>query len=149
MAIITPTTSSNILTNAHTTPKSLTLLSPALQSPIYLASILPRLLSTTTLFLLFRTYVLSLYLLQQSFRASHLLLIQACYTSSVLGKHVYWTGKQMGKMIWRRTEKMRRNLMYEFMVFMLGSGNAAILVVFWPGWIVVWGGIWAVAMVCG
>jgi len=40
-------------------------------------------------------------------------------------------------------------MFFEFAVFILGGGNQVILIVFWPGWIVVGGGVWGMWMVCG
>jgi hypothetical protein len=151
MAVLTATSNpKTILTTTHNTKPILTLLSPALTNSLYLAYILQQLLSTTTLFLLFRTYLLSLFLLQQSYHASQILAIQTLYAASVLGKKALWTSKRGMRLLWRSTERMRKKLFYEFMVFVLGSGgNAAILVVFWPGWIVIGGGIWGIRLICG
>lgn len=131
-------------TTAHNTQPILTLLSPAFSNSLYLATILQRLLSTTTLFLLFRTYLVSLFLLQQSYYASQILLIRSLYASSILCKNAYWTSKQVMRALWRSTEGIRKKLFREFMIFILGGGNQLILVVFWPGWIVVGGSAWGV-----
>lgn len=53
------------------------------------------------------------------------------------------------KMGWKATESLRKKLLYEFADFVLGSGNSLVLLVFWPGWIVVGGGVWGVKWVCG
>lgn len=47
-------------------------------------------------------------------------------------------GKEMGRMGWKATEGLRKKLWFEFMVFVLGGGNGLFLLVFWPGWIVLW-----------
>jgi hypothetical protein len=44
---------------------------------------------------------------------------------------------------------MRKKLFMEFMIFVLGGGNQLILVLFWPGWVIVGGGIWGVWSLCG
>jgi hypothetical protein len=145
MAVLTnPTT----ITTRNTKP-ILTLLSPAFANSYYLVTILQRLLSTTTLFLLFRTYLLSLFLLQQSYHASQILLIQSLYASSIACKNAYWASKQGMRVLWRSTEGLRKKLFMEFMIFVLGGGNQFILVVFWPGWIVIGGGIWGIWSLCG
>jgi hypothetical protein len=151
MAVLTATSNpTTILATAHNTTPILTLLSPAVTNSLYLAHILQQLLSTTTLFLLFRAYLLSLFVLQRSFFFSQLLLIQTLYAASVLGENAFWSSKHGMKVVWRSTEGMRKKLFYEFMVFVLGSGgNAAILVVFWPGWILIGGGIWGIRLICG
>jgi hypothetical protein len=140
MASSTPTTT---LTTARNTKPILTLLSPTFSNSLYLATILQRLLSTTTLFLLFRTYLLSLFLLQHS----QILFLRGLYASSILCKIACWTSKQGMRVLWQSMEGTRRKLFREFMIFILGGGNPLILVVFWPGWIVVGGGalgVWSV-----
>jgi hypothetical protein len=137
-----------IVTTTRDTKPILTILSLALTNSLYFATILQRLLSTT-LFLLFRTYLLSIFLLQQSYHASQILLIQTLYASSVLSKNSYWASKHGMRLLRRSTEGMRKKLFYELMVFVLGGGNPAILVVFWPGWIVVGGGVWGIWWICG
>jgi hypothetical protein len=140
MASSTPTT----LTTSQNTKPILALLSPALSSSLYLAAILQQLLSTTTIFLLFRTYLLSLFLLQQSYHASQVLLIRSLYASSLLCKNASWASKQGMRLLWKSTEGIRRKLFREFMIFILGGGNQLILVVFWPGWILVGVSVWGV-----
>lgn len=146
-----------VLTHPTTTPTHLlpnnrpllTLLSPALSSSLYLATIFQRLLSTTTLFLFLRAYILSLILLRQSYHISQILLLQSYYASSILAKHGFWASKEGARRAWKASEKLRNKLFFEFAVFILGGGNQVILIVFWPGWIVVGGGVWGVWMVCG
>lgn len=138
-----------ILITTQNTKPILDLLSPAFSNSLYLATILQQLLSTTTLFLFFRTYSLSLFLLQQSYHGSQTLLIRSLYASSILCKNAYWASKQGMKLFWRSTEGIRKKLFMEFMIFVLGGGNQLILVVFWPGWIVVGGGIWGLWSLCG
>ena len=149
MAVLTassnPTT--RLATTQHTKP-ILTLLSPALTNSLYFAAIAQRLLSTTTLFLIFRTYLLSLFLLQQSYHASQILLIWSLYASSILFENTYWASKQGMRVLWESSEGTRKKLFMEFMIFVLGGGNQFILVVFWPGWIVIGAGIWGAWRVC-
>lgn len=38
---------------------------------------------------------------------------------------------------------VRNRLFYEFAVFILGGGNAIILLLFWPGWLLVGAVLWA------
>jgi len=118
----------------------LTVISPALSHTLYFAAILQRLLSTTTVFVLFRAYILSLLLLQQSFYASQTLLIQGYNASTILANQMCFVGKYG----WKATESLRKKLFFEFIVFILGSGNGLILLVFWPGWIVLGGSTYLV-----
>ena len=39
------------------------------------------------------------------------------------------------------TRVLRKKLFYELAVFILGSGNGLILVLFWPGWLLVGGAL--------
>jgi hypothetical protein len=141
-----PTTT---LTTSQNTKPILSLLSPALSSSLYLATILQQLLSTTTIFLLFRTYLLSLFLLQQSYHASQVLLIRGLYASSLLCKTASWTSKRGVRALWKSTEGTRKKLFREFMIFILGEGNQVILLLFWPGWILVGGSVWAALRLWG
>jgi len=50
---------------------------------------------------------------------------------------------------WKASEKLRNKLFFELVVFVLGGGNGMILLVFWPGWIVIGGGVLGVWMICG
>ena len=134
-----PTTTLTTSQNAKPIPA---LLSPALSSSLYLAAILQQLLSTTTIFVLVRTYLLSLFLVQQSYNASQVLLIRSLYASSLLCEKASWVSKQGMRVLWKRTEGIRQRLFREFMIFILGGGNQLFLVIFWPGWILVGGSIW-------
>jgi hypothetical protein len=149
MTILTsPTTPSNLLTTPNNRP-ILTLLSPALSSSLYLAAVFQRLVSTTTLFLFLRAYILSLVILRQSYHISQLLLLHSYYASSSLAKNGYWASKEGMRRSWKASERLRNKLFFELVVFVLGSGNGIILIVFWPGWLVVGGGVWGFWMVCG
>jgi len=129
----------------------LSALAPALTHSFWLANIFQRLLSTTTLFLFFRTYLLSLMLLRQTYLASQILLLQSYWASLILGKSAIWTTKKGWQAGWENAvaKKLRKKLMYEFLVFVLATGNPLLLVVFWPGWIVVLGGYWGTRWVVG
>jgi hypothetical protein len=149
MSVLAASTNPTTILTTQNTKTILALLSPAFANSLYLATILQRLLSTTTLFLLFRSYLLSIFLLQQSHHASQILLIQSLYASSIACKNAYWASKKGTRLLWRSTERMRKKLFMEFMIFVLGGGNQLILVLFWPGWIIVGGGIWGVWSLCG
>ncbi|PMD35966.1 hypothetical protein L207DRAFT_434350 [Hyaloscypha variabilis F] len=150
MAVLT--TSSNPTARLATTQQTksiVTLISPALTNSLYFAAIAQRLLSTTTLFLIFRAYLVSLFLLQQSYHASQILLIRSLYAASIAYKNTYWASNQGRKFLWKSTESMRKRLFMEFIIFALGGGNQFILAVLWPGWIVIGGGIWGIRRFCG
>ncbi|KAK2594498.1 hypothetical protein QQS21_007779 [Conoideocrella luteorostrata] len=79
-------------------------------------------------------------------------LVNALYASQFLVIHAYIAAKfgifQGLKMsakaasgVWeaKTTQALRKKLFYEFAVFILGSGNFIILMMLWPGWLVVGG----------
>ena len=131
------------------TSNVLSFLPPALTQSLYLAVIFQRLLSTTTVFVLFRAYLLSGLLLRQSFFACEILLVQSYYASALVAHQLFLATKQSLRLGWRATEPLRKKLLFEFMVFVLGSGNGIILLVFWPGWLVVGPGVWCMMWACG
>lgn len=103
----------------------LSLLAPALTHSYYLAILCQRILSTTTIFLFFRAYILSTILLRQSVYASQILFMQSYYASTVLAKQLFWTSKIALQISWKASEKLRNKLIFEFMAFVLGSGGTA------------------------
>lgn len=148
MSVLTPIPVASNLLASSSTGNVLAILSPALTNSIYFATILQRLLSTTTLFVAFRAYLLSLVLLRQSFYTAQIILMQGYRTSALLANQLFLTAKQTMKLSWRATEAFRNKLFFEFMVFILGGGNTIFLVVFWPGWLVI-GGVWGIWWMCG
>jgi len=147
MAVLKPT-SQTLLTTSNQN-NLLPLLAPTLSSSLYLLTHLHRLLHSTTIFLLLRTYVLTSLLLSQSLYASQLLLIQTYYASLLLSSQFFTFLLQLSKISYRATEGLRKKLWFEFMVFALGGGNGLILMLFWPGWIVLGGGIGAFRLILG
>lgn len=149
MTVLTPSPNPSALLSSTSSTNIVKLLSPALTHSLYFAAVFQRLLSTTTLFLFLRAYVSSLFILRQTFHASQLLLMQSSYASALLAKQVYPVFKFTVKKGWKATEKFRNKLFFEIMAFVLGSGgNQILLVVFWPGWIVL-GGAWVIWWACG
>ncbi|KAG9233097.1 hypothetical protein BJ875DRAFT_58687 [Amylocarpus encephaloides] len=118
-------------------------ISPTLTMSLYLATtLLPRLLSTTTLFLLLRVYILSHLILLHSYYTLAILAIQSYYASVVLLRQGWWLSKGGARWAWRGSGGLRKKLWFEFATFVLGNGNGILLIVFWPGWIVVGGVVW-------
>lgn len=142
------------------------------------ATLLHRLLSTTTLYITFRTYLFSLLLLNQIIHAAKILLINTLHTSRTLFltslytsrilllnsfsvsrlllQHSLHTSKfltahtKMGVQgSWKAIEPLRNKIFHEFMVFILGGGNVFILMLFWPGWLVLGGAAGGAWLVCG
>lgn len=149
MTVLTPSPSPRSILTRSSTGDILRLLAPAFNNSVYLASIFQKLLSTTTLFLVFRAYFLSLVLLQQTYYVSYILLMQSYWASTIAARGVY-RGVKMGVgMSWKALEPVRNRLFREFMIFVLGAGNGVCLAVFWPGWIVVGPTVWGVWCFCG
>lgn len=149
MTVLTPSPSPSALLSTTSSTDIIKLLSPALTHSLYFAAVFQRLLSTTTFFLFLRAYASSLFILRQAFYASQLLLIQSYYASVLLARQVYPVVKLGMKRGWKATEKFRKKLFFEFIVFVLGAGgNQILLIVFWPGWIVLSGGAMGIWWAC-
>lgn len=137
-ARLSATTTKNI-------PKSLFAFSSMpLTTHLYLIT---RALSSTTFFLFLLLLQQSLYasalLLRQSYYTSLILSRQGYYGSLLLAKQTYWLGRIATRRGWKGTEKLRNKLFFELAVFVLGtSGNGVLLLMFWPGWIVIGGVLW-------
>lgn len=141
---------SAILAPSRPNPNVLAFLTPALTHSLYLAYILQRLLSTTTVFVLFRASLLSGLLLRQSFYACEMLLARSRFAAGLVARQLLLSARQSLAVAWRASVCLREKLFFEFMVFVLGTGgNNIILLVFWPGWIVVGLGVWGVMWACG
>lgn len=150
MTVLTPSMSPSALLSSTSSINIVRVLSPALTHSLYFAAVFQRLLSTTTLFLFVRAYISSLFILRQTIYASQLLLLQSYYASALLAKQVYPVLKLGRRRGWKATEKFRKKLFFEFMVFALGSGgNQVLLVLFWPGWIILGGGAAGIWWACG
>lgn len=148
MALLTPTSNPSVLLTTTSNFSILTNLTPALAHALYFAAVFRRILGSTTLFVAFRAYLLSLVLLRQSFYASQLILLQSYYATVLLSKQLFAAGKQIVRMAWKSTEAIRRKLFFEFMVFLLGSGYGLLLVVLWPGWLFIGGGACIAWIIC-
>jgi hypothetical protein len=46
-------------------------------------------------------------------------------------------GKEGVKYAWKKSEGLRNKLFFELAVFVLGNGNGIVLILFWPGWIII------------
>lgn len=108
---------------------------PALVRSLKLALLFQRLLSTTTCFLCIRLSIFTLY-------TTKLLLLNALHASELLVFNLFLASKvvawRLASMIWKRSEKARRKLLFEFMLWVMNP-NAMALLIFWPGWIVLAG----------
>ncbi|KHN99356.1 uncharacterized protein MAM_03054 [Metarhizium album ARSEF 1941] len=77
--------------------------------------------------------------------ASRFLTIRAYVATESGAVHAFNMSAKAFANLWdaKTTRVLRRNLFYEFAVFILGSGNSIILLLFWPGWLVVGGATFA------
>lgn len=103
-------------------------ISPAVQ---YLSA-LQRVIASTVLYILLRLQSLLSIVLRQVF-----------YTV----QHAWRTAKAVVRHAWKRTEKARDKVFFEFMVWILNP-HAVALLVFWPGWILI-GALWVWWMLWG
>jgi hypothetical protein len=135
MAIFTPTQHSSTVKTLSQSNHLISTLYPALTRSLKFALLFQRLLSTTSFFLCVRLSIFTLY-------TTRLLLLNALYASKLLilnlliaSRVIAWG---LASAIWKRTEKARRKLFFEFILWILNP-NAIALLVFWPGWIVMAG----------
>jgi hypothetical protein len=137
MAILSQNQHSSTVKTISQSNQIISTLYPALIRSLNFALFFQRLLSTTTFFLCVRISIFTLYttkvLLLNAFYASKLLVLSLFIASRVVAWRLACT-------LWKGTEKLRRKLFFEFVVWILNP-NAVILFIFWPGWIVL-GGIY-------
>ncbi len=152
MAIFPPTIHSP--RTAITTP-----ITSTLSHSLHLATLCHGLLRSTTFFLLIRLYLFTSVLVHTTFllllrnvaHALRIFAINTLYalkhsTINVLHESKFLAGG-IAKEARKRTEKARKKIFFEFMVWILNP-NAVALFVFWPGWIVV-AGVWFGARLWG
>jgi hypothetical protein len=137
MGLLSSTQHSSTVKTLNHSSLLVSALHPALVRSLNFALLFQRLLSTTTFFVCVRLSVFTLY-------TTKLLLLNAVYASKLLAINLLIASKVvawgLASTIWKWTEKIRRKLFFEFMIWILNP-NAVILFIFWPGWIVL-GGIY-------
>jgi hypothetical protein len=135
MAILTPTQHSSTVKTLSQSNYIISALYPALTHSLKFALLFQRLLSTTTFFVCARLSIFTLY-------TTKLLLLNALYASKLLVLNLLIASKvvalRIASAVWKHTEKARRKLFFELMLWILNP-NAVALFVFWPGWIVLAG----------
>lgn len=94
---------------------------------------LQRVLSSVSVFFCLRAYFLA---------------IATVYDGRIVGFHTYWATRfgtaMSGKLVYGTWESrviraLRRRVFHEFATFILGCGNGLILMLFWPGWLILGG----------
>jgi hypothetical protein len=110
----------------------------------YLTTVLSRLISNTTRVPTLQLFILSQVLLIQAYWVASLLAVQSYYASLLVLRQGWWLGKGGVRYAWKGSEGLRKKLWFELVVFVLGNGNGIVLILFWPGWIVIAGICWIV-----
>lgn len=132
MAILAPTQHSSTVTTLSQSNQLISTIYPALTNSLKFALLFQRLLSTTAFFVCIRLSIFTLY-------TTKLLLLNALYASKLLVLNLLIASRVVvlgiASAVWKRTEKARKKLFLEFMMWILNP-NAVALLIFWPGWIV-------------
>jgi hypothetical protein len=135
MAILAPTQHSSTFNTLSQSSQPFSTIYPALTNSLKFALIFQRLLSTTTFFICIRLSIFTLY-------TSKFILLNAIYASRLLVLNLLIASRVVvlgiASAVWKRTEKARKKLLFEFIIWILNP-NAVALLVFWPGWIVLAG----------
>lgn len=87
---------------------------------------------------------------QQLFRINRIALTYLLFGCNIAALHTFLVTKELANMsvtalsrvawgAWnsKQARRLRKKLEFEFFVLILGSGNGIMLMVFWPGWILV------------
>lgn len=87
---------------------------------------------------------------QQLFQINRIALTYLLFGCNVAALHAFLLSKEiaamsvtaLSKVAWgawnsKQCRRLRKKLEFEFFVLILGSGNGLILMVFWPGWILI------------
>jgi len=134
----TSTSKSHTLQNSKST--TLDVVTPALNISLLLATTLRSILYTLSIIALFQIT----YTVQYTKLIIQTIFLYTGYLTKITFNYARYAGDNG----WKRTESLRRKLFFEFMVFILGCGNGILLIVLWPGWILV-GGVVAWAWLMG
>jgi hypothetical protein len=119
-----------------TNTNTLELLSPALANTFYFYTIIQRLLSTTTIFLLFRIYSVTSLVLEQW----HVLLLHSINISRILFLHSIYASKLIVIHSWYASRIIAIHSWYTSRIFLIQSRYASSLIAgltlwgFWKGW---------------
>ncbi|QYT01518.1 hypothetical protein H0G86_008554 [Trichoderma simmonsii] len=101
---------------------------------------------------------ISSFICLQSYFISSILLIStrhaffyAFLASAFLLKHAFTMSTKAIVDAWdsKSIQKIRARIFYEFAVFILGCGNAIFLILFWPGWLLIGGALFALWQLAG
>ncbi|KAK1759026.1 hypothetical protein QBC47DRAFT_97659 [Echria macrotheca] len=104
-----------------------------------------RILGSVACLAAIRLYLAAGRLLQALWFASYLAAFKAILWFRFLS---YNTAAVTRRLLWaawdsKQSRRIRRKLEFEFFVLILGPGNALLLLLFWPGWLLVATAAWA------
>jgi hypothetical protein len=97
-------------------------------------------------YLLVRTYFAARILTAVLLLASRVVAFRTWLTSKFLAVTAFTSTRQLAWRLWdsKPSRRFRRKLEFEFFILILGpGGNALFLLLFWPGWLMVLVGVWA------
>jgi hypothetical protein len=138
VSIVTVTPRSNVISR----------LRPALAFALHFQYII----GSFSSFLYIQAYFVTSLAFVHALYASRFLAIQAYFATKFGVFHGFNMSAQALAGVWdaKTIQMLRKKIFYEFAVFILGSGNPFILLLFWPGWLVVGGTSMAVwQLLCG
>lgn len=120
-------------------------LGPTFAAALHLQSII----SSLSVFLCWRAYVFAAFSLATLLDAAKVISFYAYVRVKFGAFHGWIMSTRAVAGVWdsKPVQMIRQKLFYEFALFILGMGNPLILLLFWPGWIVVCG-TWAVWQFC-
>ncbi|KAI5457052.1 hypothetical protein BGZ63DRAFT_428482 [Mariannaea sp. PMI_226] len=116
------------------------LLGPAVEAVLHFQSIL----SSVSLFVCLRVWFVASIACANILYASKIMALNALVATKFGAFHGATITSKAVAGVWnsRRIQALRKKLFYEFAVFILGGGNILFIILFWPGWWVLGGGIW-------
>ncbi|GJN70689.1 hypothetical protein PLIIFM63780_002721 [Purpureocillium lilacinum] len=115
-----------------------------LSPSLILASHCQRVLATLSYVVCLRAYLVASVALPHASYASRFLVAWAVGAAKTGAFHVLHMSSKAVADAWESqpVRQVRQKLFYEFAVFILGGGNALILLLFWPGWLILAAAIW-------
>ncbi|KAJ6443242.1 mediator complex, subunit Med1 [Purpureocillium lavendulum] len=122
-----------------------------LSPSLILATRWQRFVATTSCSVLLHAYLTASATLAHVLHAGRFLAVWALGAAKVGALHgLLMSGKAVAD-AWdsQPVRSVRQKFFYEFAVFILGGGNAIILLLFWPGWLILAGAIWTLYRLWG
>jgi hypothetical protein len=105
-----------------------------------------------TQYLFMRAYYAASFMVYYTLLLTQIFAFHSCATSKFLAVRTASTCRSLYRAIWdsRRIKRIRKRIEFEFFVTILGpSGNNVLLLVFWPGWLLIVPAIWALCTWAG